>query len=116
MLVNKTNKQAVIEKVRFARTALQRARGMMLRKKSDFDYALVFELPCASRIGASIHMLFVFFPIDAVFLDSEKRVVDVACNLKPFALNHTPKKSAKYIVELPEGKASGTAIGDALEW
>ncbi len=41
--------------------------------------------------------------------------MDIA-KLKPFALNYTPKKAAKFVIELPAGKASGIKIDDVLEW
>ena len=65
-LFNKTTGKKIIEKVSFARTSREKARGLMFKKKPD--YALVFENKKPSRLGISIHMFFVFFPIDAVFL------------------------------------------------
>jgi len=82
---------------------------------ADFDYALVFILPVPSRLAASVHMMFVFFPIDIIFLDSGKKVVDKA-TLFPWQLNYTPKLSAKYFIELPEGCGAGISTGDKLEW
>lgn len=81
------------------------------------DYALVFELEKETRLGASIHMLFVFFPIDVVYLDSGKKVVDIKSGLKPWSLNYTPKKAAKYFVEFPVGKLrEKIGLGDVLQW
>ncbi len=87
----------------------------MFERADNFDYALVFELPRESRLGASVHMFFVFFPIGIVFLDSEKKVVDKAV-LKPWMLNYTPKKAAKYFVELQPEKISEIKLGEKLEW
>jgi uncharacterized membrane protein (UPF0127 family) len=61
-------------------------------------------------------MLFVLFPIDVVYLDKNKRVVDIARNLRPFALNYTPKKPAKYLIELPASSSREVAPGERLEW
>ena len=55
--------------------------------------------------ASSIHMMFMNFPIDALFLDSEKRIVDIAENLQPWVLNFTPKKPAKFIIEMKAGLA-----------
>ena len=58
---------------------------------------LLTEVPGSSeyfRLGASVHMLFVFFPLDLVFLDKNKRVVDKKEGFRPFSLNYTPKKPA----------------------
>jgi len=115
MLFNKTSNKKVTGSVRHARTFSQKALGLMFEKREKFNYALVFHLGSESRVHASIHMLFVFFPICAVFLDSERRVVDKVV-LSPFQLNYTPKKKAAFIVELPVKKAPLAKAGDILEW
>lgn len=90
--------------VEAADTFLKKLRGLMFRK--GLDHALIFPLNRESRMGASIHSLFVFFPFDAVFLNEKKQVVD-ARTVRPFTWNVTPKKPAKYIIELPEGTIAG---------
>lgn len=104
-----------MEKVRIADSFFKRFKGLMFSKKPD--YALVFELEKEGRINASIHMLFVFYPIDAVYLNSKKKVVDIKLNLKPFSLNYTPKKPAKYFIEFPTGIIENKiSLNDELEW
>ena len=115
MLYNKTQRKKVIEKVRFANGFFGKFRGLMFERKKNFDYGLVFEFGSEKRIEASIHMMFVFFPIDAVYLDSQKKVVDVA-TVKPFSLNYTPKKKAGFLIELPAGTAKKICTGDNLAW
>ena len=115
MLRNSSTGKMVMGKVRLADSAFARMKGLMFERKENFDYALVFELPHAGRMAASVHMMFVFFPIGIVFLDAGKKVVDIAA-LAPWMLNYTPKKAAKYFVELPEGKAEGVSIGDIINW
>ena len=115
MLYNKTQKKKIIEKVRIAEGFFGKFKGLMFEGGKNFDYALVFDFWAESRISARIHMLFVFFPIDAIFLNAKKEVVDIA-RLQPFALNYTPKKAAKFVIELRAGKASGIKINDVLEW
>jgi len=89
-------------RVDWARTPWQKFMGLMLRK--EVEKPLVLVLDKESRLGASIHMMFMRFPIDAVFLDKNKRVVDIA-TLRPWAFNYTPKKAAKYVVEMRAGTA-----------
>ena len=98
-------------KVEWARTPWQKFKGLMLRKEVKRPLVLVMDRE--SRLGASIHMMFMRFPIDAVFLDGDKRVVDIA-RLEPWALNYTPKKAAKYVVEMKAGTAK-FKIGEKLE-
>jgi uncharacterized membrane protein (UPF0127 family) len=54
------------------------------------------------------------FPIDAVFLDEDGRVVKVARDLRPWRM--AAARRAKAVVELPAGEASrrGIEVGDRL--
>ena len=63
---------------------------------------------------SSIHMLFVFFPIDVLWLDKSCRVVDKKENIQQFSLSHTPQKPGQYIVELPAGSAKEIEIGNII--
>lgn len=115
MLFNSTTGKTIVAKTRLAEGPLGLLKGLMMEEKKNFDYALVFELPIETRIGASVHTVLVFFPIDIVFLDAQKKVVDKA-TLHPWMLNYTPRQAAKYFIEMPHGKAEGIKIGDRLEW
>lgn len=115
VLENVTRKKELVKRVRFADSFLAKARGLMFERKERFNYALVFPFGGEVRLGASIHMLFVFFPIAAVYLDSKKVVVDIAF-LKPFAVNYTPKKPAAFLVEMPVENAGEIRIGDRLSF
>ena len=116
MLFNKSKNKQIIDKVKVANTHWKRMKGLMFEKVEDFNYALVFELDRERGKSASIHMVFVFFPIDVLFLSKEKKVVDIVKALKPFTPNYTPKERCNYFVELPEGKSEGIEIGNILEW
>ncbi len=111
----KAGEKIIMGKVRFASNILERTKGLMFEDKKNFDYALIFEFPQESKIGCSLHMLFVFFPIDVLFLNKEKKVVDKV-TLNPFVPNYTPKKPSKYVIELPKGKTKGIKLGQKIEW
>ncbi len=63
----------------------------------------------------SLHMLFVFFPIDLLFIDDKMKVVELKERFLPFTF-YNSKNRAKYVVELPSGtiKKSGTSVGDLV--
>ncbi|VVB99096.1 putative ACR [uncultured archaeon] len=115
MLFNNTSGKKIMEKTRIADDPSARGRGLMFEARKNFDYALIFVLPNESIVRAMVHMLFVFFPIDIVFLDSKRRVVDKA-TLKPWMLNYTPKAAAKYFIEMPVGKSKFVKFGDIVSW
>lgn len=110
----KSNGKTIISKVRVA-SELGKVKGLMFEKKEKHDYALIFKMHAESRIGCSLHMMFVFFPIDVLFLNSEKKVVDKV-TLNPWQLNYTPKKAAKYVVEMPKGLGKKVKIGEKVSW
>jgi uncharacterized protein len=55
------------------------------------------------RPTGSIHMFFMRFPIDAVFLDRELRILKIAPDLKPWRM--AARKGAKQVLEIAAGEA-----------
>ncbi len=112
MIINKTRKRIIASKKTSLRNVFLKSKGLMFSKKiKDSGLIFVFDRPRKS----SMHMFFVFFPIDVLFLDSKKRVVEIKENFRPFAIYY-PKKEFSYVVELPDGmvKKSSTKVGDLV--
>jgi len=65
-----------------------------------------------------IHMLFVFFPIDVLFLGSDRQIVDLKSNLRPWIGAAFPRSRFQYAIELPAGAINKFRlnIGDKLDW
>ena len=63
----------------------------------------------------SLHMVFVFYPIDVLFLSKNKIVIDKKENFRPFTF-YKSKKKAMYAIELLNGtiKKTKTEIGDRI--
>lgn len=116
MLFNKSSGRKIIERIRLADSYWKKLKGLMFSGRHD--YALIFDFGGESRIKASIHMLFVFHSIDLVYLSKEKKVVDLVEGIRPFTLNYTPKKNARYLIELPEGsiKKNRIELNNEIEW
>ena len=86
-----------------ANSFLKRFLGLMGRKKLPQGQGLLLS-PCSS-----IHMLFMHFPIDAVYLDRDYRIVKIVRRLPPWrGLSCCP--GAHSCLELPAGAA------DELGW
>ena len=111
MITNKTKNRKIIEKTRMCTSTLCKGLGLMFRKKPD--YGLVFVFDSEKKLGRTLTMMFVFYPIDVLFLDSKMKVVDKIDSFRPWT-NYTPKRPSKYVIELPEGAAKGTSVGDAI--
>lgn len=97
-----------------ADTTLKRMRGLMFR--TNIKKPLLFIMPKETREYSTIHSFFVFFPFDAVFLNSKGVVVDIRSEIKPFTVSITPQKPARYIVEMEAGEAKrrGIKVGSKL--
>lgn len=114
VLVNKT-KGINMGKVDIADSFMSRFRGLMLRK--DIERGLILKLPSSrSRRGSAIHMFFMMFPLDILFADENKKVVDLV-SIKPWK-TYTPKSPAKYVIELEIDSINkfNLEIGDELDF
>lgn len=112
-LTNKTRGRAIADRVERADSFWRRFRGLMLRRKFSAGNAMLFKFSHPGRY--SIHMFFVRFPIDLLYLDSKFTVVELRSGLKPWRI-YRPKTKASHLVELPRGTISRTRtkVGDKL--
>ena len=103
--------RTVAEMVGVAETPSSRRRGLLGTDALPEDAGLLI-LPCRQ-----VHTFGMRYPIDAVFLDGEYRVVRVAGSLKPRRFSPLVWR-AKAVLELPAGRAErvGIAVGDQLEF
>ena len=92
-----------------ADTHAARLRGLLGRRTFPDGSGLLL-LPCRG-----IHTLFLRFPIDAVFVDSNLRVVDVA-RVRPWHV--AMRRHSHAVLELPAGTASRCHLhsGSWLAW
>lgn len=103
-------KGVVAEDVRPAHNVVARTRGLMLRAGLSEGEALDIR-PCGS-----IHMMFMRFPIDAVFYNKEHRVTKVAQNVRPWTGLAMGGKGAHGVIEMRAGTAANVQPGDLLEF
>lgn len=77
------------------KTSVRKMIGLMFQPKKS----IILDLGSEQIVG--LHMFFVFYPIDMVFLNKNKKVIEIKSNVKPFKpLIISPKCS--YILETPE--------------
>jgi uncharacterized membrane protein (UPF0127 family) len=77
-------------------------RGLLGRRSLPADEGILI------RPTTSIHMWFMRFPIDAVFLDRDLQVLKVVENLKPWRM--AAKRGAKSVLELAAGAAASARL------
>jgi hypothetical protein len=115
MIKNLSKNKLLAKEAKFCKSSFSKARGLMFSKKIK-DKGLVFIF---NKEGIwSLHMLFVFFPIDVLWLNKDYKIVDMKENFAPFSLLAVPKEKSRFVVELPAGtiKNSDTIIGDGISF
>jgi uncharacterized membrane protein (UPF0127 family) len=108
-LFNQTRSVSLAHRLRVARTFAGRLVGLLDQSEILPGHGLLLS---ACR---SIHTHFMRFPIDALYVDTELRVVAVIEKMRPFRTGPIVKGAAA-VIELPAGTvaATGTKVGDRL--
>jgi uncharacterized membrane protein (UPF0127 family) len=90
------NDTVIGDNIGIADNFFTRFRGLMLKKSLPENTGLMIY-PCNS-----IHMFFMYFPLDILFVDKNDNIVDY---LENFEINKVSKiySKARYVVELPAG-------------
>ena len=109
--LDETRRTVVAGRVRRADTFLTRLRGLLGTDGLAEDEAL-WITPCKG-----IHTIGMTFPIDAVFLDGDRRVVALREQVVPWRATRFIK-GASSVLELPAGsiRRTGIAVGNQLDF
>ena len=86
-------------------------KGLMFSKRLRKNEGMLFVFPSSRQVD--IHMLFVFFPIDAIWIDEKGFIVHVARDVRPF----TPFVKggfSSYLLEVGAGTAQHVRVGDRV--
>jgi uncharacterized protein len=106
--LRRENGSIVCERCLLAETALTRMRGLLGRRNLPPGEGILL------KPASSVHMAFMRFAIDAVFVDRDMRVVKIAAHLKPWRA--AAARGAKSCLEIAAGEAArrGLTVGDRL--
>lgn len=112
-LTNTTRSMLLLDRVTWCASFGCKFSGLMFRRRIDPTEGLILAERRESRTGASIHMLFMNFPIAVVWLDSALRVVDTTL-AKPWRLAYLPTEPAQYVLEAHPDLLNNVEPGDVL--
>ena len=107
--VRRTADGAVVcDRCEMPESALGRMRGLLGRDELEPGGGMLIDR------APSVHMFFMRFPIDVVFVDRDLKVVKVVERLRPWRI--ASARHAAAALELPAGAAaaSGVDVGDIL--
>lgn len=114
--INCTRGTVLCERVEGAGGLIGHSKGLLGRHKLEPDEGMLFE---AGRFEPFMwmHMFFMRFPIDIVFLDCDGKVMKINSELRPWRLSSVVFGAQKAL-ELSAGAAarSGTTIGDRVDF
>jgi len=109
---NRTRHAYLATRLTIAGTHWSRFRGLMWTDADKFHAGDgLWILPCRG-----VHTFAMNFPIDVAYLDTNKFVVHMEQNLRPWRVARISLRAAS-VLELPAEtlKSSGTSIGDEIE-
>jgi uncharacterized protein len=106
--LRRENGEVVVDQCVVADSPGTRLKGLLGRSELRPGEGLLL------RPASAIHTCFMRFPIDAVFLDSDLRVVGISEDVRPWRA--ASRRGARIVLELPAGEAarSGLEIGERL--
>lgn len=106
---NLTRGQTLVHNGQVADNHWTRLKGLLGRSGLAPGEGLLL-VPCNS-----IHMFFMRFPVDVLYVDRTLKVVGLHHTLKPWRVGQFNRR-AHFVIELPAGTlaATGTQLGDQL--
>jgi uncharacterized protein len=106
--LKRENGDVVCDRCVVAASPFSRMKGLLGRSELGPGEGLLL------RPASAIHTFFMRFPIDAVFLDRDWRVVGIVGDVAPWRT--AGRKGAKAVLELPAGESArrGLRPGDLL--
>ncbi len=112
---NKDNPLAQPLQAGYCASFLCRLRGLMFRNNLAPHEGLLLVQKRASRMDASIHMLFVFMDLGVVWINGDGQVVDTIL-ARAWRPAYTPKAAAQYILEINPDRLTDFRIGEQVEF
>lgn len=109
-VTNTRDESLIADRVKVADSFWQRFRGMMLTTEPAEGEGLLLS-PCNS-----IHMMFMLYPIDAIFLDASLKIKALYEKLPPWFGMSRIHKDVNSVLELKSGtiNKTGVRIDDVL--
>src|SRR3989344_5779895 len=93
MIINQKTKEVISRYEKICTTILSQSLGLMFRRKQNL--LMIFS----KERKISLHMFFVFYPIDVLIVGEDMKIREIKRNFKPFTFWNS-KEKGKYVLEL----------------
>ena len=107
--------EILVERARWCQGWFWRWRGLQFKRDLAPGEALILVYPIESIAATTIHMLFVFFPMAAIWINGQQRVTWTQL-ARPWRLYYASPSPARYVLEAAPEVLVRIAIGDRLEF
>lgn len=114
-VLDKQSGRVLLESARWCTSRLCRLRGLQFRRRLGPGEALILVKDRDSIANTSIHMLFVFFPIAAVWINKNGKVTSAQL-AKPWRPYYASPEPACYVLETSPDFLDTVSVGDQLEF
>jgi|TARA_B100002003_G_C14150281_1_gene553217 uncharacterized membrane protein (UPF0127 family) len=105
------NKKIIASNAKQAKNIFSQAFGLRFKKQQN----LIFDFKTERK--EIIDMFFVFYPIDIIFLDENKKITELKENFRPWKI-YKMKNKARFMLELKNGTISNNnvKVSDKIKW
>ena len=114
-VVNRRTGEVLVRGARWCSSRASRLRGLQYRRRLNPGEALILVKPKDSIVNSSIHMLWVFFPIAAVWINSQGRVTSAQL-ARPWRPYYASPEPARYVLEAAPELLERVKVGDEVEF
>ena len=112
---NKNREIKDLPRIKYCDTFLTQLRGFTLHSRISRDEGLLLVGARDSRLDSSIHMLFVFFDLTVIWINSDMQVVDKVL-AKMWRPAYFSKQPARYVLEIHPERWKDYEIGDTVQF
>ena len=114
-VVNRRTGEVLTRSARWCSSRASRLRGLQYRRRLEPGEALILVKPADSIFNSSIHMLWVFFPIAAVWINNQGRVTSAQL-ARPWRPYYASPESARYVLEAAPDLLERIKVGDEIDF
>lgn len=114
-VVRRSDGRVLLESARWCDGYWCRLRGLQFRRQLEPGEALIIVHSSDSAVQTSIHMLFVFFPIAAVWINTQGRVTSAQL-AEPWRPYYASPEPARYVLETSPVFLAQISVGEEVDF
>lgn len=112
-IIHQESGRTLVEKALWCNTFATKLRGFTFRRTWKAGDGLVLVENSDNRVSTAIHMLFVFFDLGVLWVNSAGEIVDKTV-ARPWRLSYVPQAPARYVIEAHPDIVEQVTIGDTI--